>query len=94
MAESATPVSWDNPTDRVVVGTDLLREMEEQMVKIKQNLKASLDGQKNYVVKGRNHREFKVGDHVLLKVNAKRSSLKLGNCSKPATCYCGPFEII
>jgi hypothetical protein len=25
-----TPVSWDNPTDRVVIGLDLLREMEEK----------------------------------------------------------------
>jgi hypothetical protein len=27
-------------------------------------------------------------------VNAKRSSLKLGNCSKLAALYCGPFEIL
>jgi hypothetical protein len=38
-----TPVSWDNPTDRVVVGPNLLREMEEKMIKIKQNLKDSQD---------------------------------------------------
>jgi hypothetical protein len=24
-----TPVIWDNPTDRVVIGTDLLNKMEE-----------------------------------------------------------------
>jgi hypothetical protein len=36
-----TPVSWDNPVDKAVVGPDLLRETEEQMIKIKQNLKAS-----------------------------------------------------
>jgi hypothetical protein len=89
-----TPVSWDNPTDRAVVGPELLREMEEQMVKIKQNLKASQDRKKIYADKGRTHREFKVGDHVFLKVKAKRSSLKLGNCSKLATRYCGPFEIL
>jgi hypothetical protein len=35
-----------------------------------------------------------VGDHVFLKVKANRSSLKLGNCSKLASCYCGPFEIL
>jgi len=28
-------VSWENPKNRAVVGPDLLREMEEQMVKIK-----------------------------------------------------------
>jgi hypothetical protein len=50
--------------------------------------------QKIYVDKGRTHREFKVGDHVFLKVNANKSSLKLGNCSKLAAHYCGPFEIL
>jgi hypothetical protein len=29
------PISWDNPIDREVVGPKLLREMEEQMSKIK-----------------------------------------------------------
>jgi hypothetical protein len=38
--------------------------------------------------------EFKVGDHVFFKVKANRSSLKLGNCSKLAAHYCGPFEIL
>jgi hypothetical protein len=35
-----------------------------------------------------------VGDHVFLKVKARKSSLKLGNCSKLAAQYCGPFEIL
>jgi hypothetical protein len=89
-----TPVIWDNPVDRAVVGPNLLREMEEKMIKIKQNLKASQDIHKIYVDKGRTHQEFKVGDHVFLKVKANRSSLKLGNCSKLAGRYCGPFEIL
>ena len=77
-----TPVTWDNPVDIVVVGTYLLREMEEQMIKIKQNLKVVQNRRKRYVDKGRTHREFEVGDHVFLKLKANRSSLKLGNCSK------------
>ena len=89
-----TPVSWDNPIDRAVVGPNLLREIEEQMLKIKQNLKAAQDRQKIYVDKGRTRREFKVGDHVFLKVKANKSSLKLGNCSKLKARYCGPFEIL
>jgi hypothetical protein len=36
-----TLVSWDNPTDGVVVRPELLKEMEDQMVKIKHNLKAT-----------------------------------------------------
>jgi hypothetical protein len=64
------------------------------MVKINWNLKDSQDRNKIYVNKGINHRVFKVGDHVFLNVKAKRSSLKLGNYSKLATHYCGPFEIL
>jgi hypothetical protein len=64
------------------------------MVKMKKNLKATKDRKKIYVDKCRTHKEFKVGDHVFLKVKAKISSLKLGNCLKLATCYCGPFEIL
>jgi hypothetical protein len=30
-----TPMSWDNPADRTVVGPELLKEMEDQMIKIK-----------------------------------------------------------
>jgi hypothetical protein len=64
------------------------------MVKIRNNLKASQDRQKRCADKGRTHIEFKVGDHAFLKVKAKCSSLKLGNCSKLAAHYCGPFEIL
>jgi hypothetical protein len=35
-----------------------------------------------------------VGDHVLLKVKARRSSLKLGNCFELAAHYYGAFEIM
>jgi hypothetical protein len=63
-----TPVNCDNPVDREMVGPYFLREMEEQMIKIKQNLKAAQDRKKSYVDKGRTHKEFKVGDHVFLKV--------------------------
>jgi hypothetical protein len=89
-----TPVSCDNPADRAVVGPELLREMEDQMLKIKKNLKAAQDRKKSYADKGKTYMEFKVGDHVFLKVKANRSSLKLGNCSKLAALYCGSFEIL
>jgi hypothetical protein len=69
-------------------------EMEEKLLKIKKNLKASQDMHKTYSDKGITHRDFKVGDNVFLKVKSNRNSLKLGNCSKLAARYCGSFEII
>jgi hypothetical protein len=35
------PVNWDNPANKGVVGKDLLKEMEEQVAKIKKNLKVA-----------------------------------------------------
>jgi hypothetical protein len=57
-------------------------------------LKAAQDRKKIYSNKGRTHKKFKVGDHVFLKLKANISYLKLGNCSKLAAKYCGPFEIL
>ena len=68
--------------------------MEDERIKIKQNLKVSQDRHKSYFDKNITHREFKVGDQVFLKVKANRSSLKLGSCAKLETRFCGPFEIL
>ena len=40
------------------------------------------------------NREFSVGDHVYLRLKAKKSSLKLGSCAKLSPRYCGPFEVL
>ena len=36
-----TPMNWDNPVNRVVLGPELLKEMEQGVVKIRKNLKAA-----------------------------------------------------
>jgi hypothetical protein len=68
--------------------------MEDQVVKIKHNLKATQDRQKVYPNKNRTTTEFKVGEHVLIKLKPKKSSLKLGSCTKLASRFYGPFEIL
>ena len=40
------------------------------------------------------NRQFSVGDHVYLRVKAKKSSLKLRSCAKLSPRYCGPFEVL
>ena len=89
-----TPVTWDNPVNRVVLGLELLKEMEQEVVKIRQNLKVAQDRQKRYADKHRVNIDFSVGDHVYLIVRAKKSSLKLGSCAKLSPRYCGPFEVL
>ena len=87
-----TPISWDNPVDRLMLGPDLLKEMELTVKQVQGNVKVAQDRQKSYANVKRTEREFQVGDHVFIKVNPKKSSLNLGSCSKLAARYCGPFE--
>jgi hypothetical protein len=75
----------------VVLGPEFLKEIEDQIVKIKQNLKEAQDRKKNYANKNRTTRGFKLGEHVLLKVNPKKISLNLGSCTKLAARFYGPF---
>ena len=35
----STPNIWDNPIDKVIIGPELLRESNEKVVNIDQNLK-------------------------------------------------------
>ena len=64
------------------------------MKHVQQNLKASQDKKISYADLKGTPREFEVGDHVHIKVNTKKSSLRLGKYSKLAPRYCGPFEIL
>ena len=89
-----TLVNWDNPVNRVVIGPEFLKEMEQEVAKIIQNLKASQDRKKRYEDKHRMNKEFSIRYHVYLKVKAKKSSLKLGNCAKLSPRYYGSFEVI
>jgi hypothetical protein len=87
-----TLISWDNPADRLMVGPEMLQEMENMVRKVQQNLKEAQDRQKSYIDQKRRHVEFQVGDHVYLKVKARKNSLKLGNCAKLDPRFCGPIR--
>jgi hypothetical protein len=72
----------------------MLKEMEQQVIQIKQNLKIAQDRQKSYADRKRTPREFKTRDHVYLRVRPRKSSLRMGACAKLAPRYCGPFEVL
>ena len=42
----------------------------------------------------RSYKEFKVGDHVYLRVKLRKSSLKLESCANLAAIYCALIEIL
>ena len=43
-----TPVSWDNPIEKVIIGIELLKDTKDLMVMINQNIKVAQDRKKIY----------------------------------------------
>jgi hypothetical protein len=70
----------------------MLKEMEQEVARIRKNMKETQVRQTSYVDKNRVHREFKFGDHVYLRVKSRKSCLKLRSCAKLISRYFGPFE--
>ena len=54
------PVNWD----KVIIGEEMLRDMKEQIGKVRNNLKVVHEKNKIYTDKGRTSREFQVGNHM------------------------------
>ena len=50
-----TPLSWDNPVNRVVLAPDMLKEMEQEVYRIKNNFKAGQYRHKSYEDQQRVH---------------------------------------
>ena len=70
--------------DRLVLGPELLKEMEEIVKQVEGYLKIAQDQQKSEEDLKRTPKEFHVGEHVFIKVRPKKSSLRLGSCAKLA----------
>ena len=72
-----TPISWSNPVDRLVLGPELLKEMELIVKHVQGNLKVAQDRQKIQEDLKQTQKEFPVGEHVFIKMRPKKSSLRL-----------------
>jgi len=89
-----TSISWSDLVSRVLIGLDILTNMEQEMQVIKKNLKASQGREKSYADINTLFKELQVGKLVYLCIKPKKSSLRIGSCVKLAPRFCGPFSII
>ena len=64
-------MSWDNLIGRLIIGPNLLKEVEPIEQKKKQNVKIAQDKQNSFVDLKRIHAEFNMGDHVSFQVRPK-----------------------
>jgi hypothetical protein len=89
-----TPLNWVEPGERRFYGIDFIKEAEEEVHAIQKNMAATQDRQKSYAGKRRKPIEFKVGDHVYLKVSLMRGVKRFGIKRKLEPRYVGPYQII
>jgi len=89
-----TRISWNDLVNRVLIGIDMLDEMEQELQVIRRNLKATHDRKKSYANQNKAFKEFQVGEHAYFQIKSKTRSLRIGSCAKLAPRYCRPFEIL
>ncbi|GKA76420.1 putative reverse transcriptase domain-containing protein [Tanacetum coccineum] len=89
-----SPVIWTEVEESQLIGPEIVQEMIEKIVHIKERLKTARSRQKSYADKRRKPLEFQVGDRVLLKVSPWKGVVRFGKKGKLAPRYVGPFEIV
>ena len=63
-----TLVTWDIPVDRLMLGPDLLKELEQLVTKVQQNLKEVQYRHKSYTDKKIKDKDYQISEHVYLKL--------------------------
>jgi hypothetical protein len=61
-------INWIEPEEKVIFGPDIVEEAEATVHRIQDNLRAAKSHQETYANKRHQPLEFKVGDHVYLRV--------------------------
>jgi hypothetical protein len=89
-----TTLSWDQLEDRVLMGLEVIQEMEEKMKMIRQMIKEAQDCQKSYADAHHVDCSYAVGDRVFLQAKPHKRSIKFGKGDKLSPRFMGPFEIV
>nr|GEZ36591.1 putative reverse transcriptase domain-containing protein [Tanacetum cinerariifolium] len=87
-----SPVCWAEVGDAQLTGPELIHEMTEKIVQIKQRIQAARDRQKSYADVRRKPLEFQVSDRVMLKVSPWKGVVRFGKRGKLNPGYIGPFK--
>nr|GEZ79829.1 putative reverse transcriptase domain-containing protein [Tanacetum cinerariifolium] len=88
-----SPVMWAEIGESSLIGPELVQEMTDKVVLIKEKFKAARDRQKSYADNRRKPLDFDVGDQVLLKVSPWKGVIRFGKKGKLAPCVHDTFHV-
>jgi hypothetical protein len=86
-----TPINWSESGERPFFGPDLVKDAENQVKIIRENLRIAQSRQKTYADRRRREFHFKVGDHVYLKVSPFKGTRHFQVRGKLAPRFVGSF---
>nr|GEW87678.1 putative reverse transcriptase domain-containing protein [Tanacetum cinerariifolium] len=89
-----SPVCWTEVGGAQILGPELIQEMTEKIVQIKQRMQAARDRQKSYADLKHKPMEFQVRDKVMLKVSPRKGVVRFGKRRKLNPRYVGPLKIL
>ncbi|GJR23404.1 putative reverse transcriptase domain-containing protein [Tanacetum coccineum] len=77
-----------------LTGPELVQEITERIILIKQRIQTARDRQKSYADLKRKPMEFQVGDKVMLKVSPWKGVVRFGKRGKLNPRYVGPYKVL
>ncbi|KAJ9538159.1 hypothetical protein OSB04_030892 [Centaurea solstitialis] len=89
-----TPICWDEVGEKRIEGPELVQIVNEKVEVAKRNMREAQSRRKSYADQHQRQLEFKVGDHVFLKVSPTCDNRRFGVKGKLGPRYVGPFEIL
>ncbi|KAI3742503.1 hypothetical protein L1987_60187 [Smallanthus sonchifolius] len=89
-----SPICWNEIGEAQITGPELIQEISDKIIQIRDNIRVARSRQKSYANKRRKPLEFQVGDLVLLKVSPWKGVIRFGKKGKLAPRYVGPFKIL
>ncbi|GJT34742.1 putative reverse transcriptase domain-containing protein [Tanacetum coccineum] len=89
-----SPVCWAEVGDAQLTSPELVYEITEKIVQIKQRIQAARDGQKSYADVRHKPLEFQVGGRVMLKVSPWKGVIRFGKRGKLNPRYIRPFRVL
>jgi hypothetical protein len=89
-----TPLMWSEVGERTFFGPATIVEAEENVTKVRENLKIAQSRQNSYADRKRKDVSFDVGEHVYMKVSPLRGTKRFHVKGKLSPRYVGPYPIV
>ena len=89
-----SPICWTKVGESSITSPNLIRDTSDKVGMIRKRLLTTQSRQKSYADVQRRPLEFKVGDHVFLKVMPKIGVIRFEKRGKLSPRYIGTFEVL